>query len=442
MGRGRATRRQFLSGTAAASAGALGFPYIVPASALGKEGNVAPSNRLVLGAIGTGGMGTGDMKRLMSDPGVQCVAVCDVETAHRDRARNEVNKKYGNNDCATYGDFRELVARDDIDMVNVGTPDHWHALASIAAANAGKDIYCQKPLANSIPEGRAICEAVKRNDVILQTGSQERSGGGARFAAELVRNGRIGKLHTIRITLPCNQGHHKEVYETRSGPPPLAPTPEGLDYDMWLGHTPKQPYSPWRCHFHWRFILAYGGGEMTDRGAHVIDLAGLGNDSDHTGPIEFRAKGQCPKTGIYDTFYDYEFECTYANGVKMVGRSGGERGIRFEGDKGWVFIKIHGGTLSAEPASLLKEKIGEDEIHLGRSHGGHYMNFLNAVRNHEQPIATAEIGHRTASLCHLINLALVTGKTLEWDPQNEQITNDDQANKLVVRPTRNLWRLI
>ena len=442
MGHNKASRRQFLKTTAAAaSVVSFGFPYIVPASALGKDGNTAPSNRLVLGAIGTGGKGTGNMAALMGGKDVQCVAVCDVDAGHRNRARDGVNKKNGNNDCATYVDYRELVARDDIDMVCIGTPDHWHAIPTIAAANVGKHIYCEKPLANSIAEGRAMVNAVKRNNIKLQTGSHERSHSSGRHAMELVRNGRIGKLHTIRVNLPCDQGHHKEVYENRRGPAPLEATPEGLDYNQWLGHTPSQPYSPWRCHFHWRFILAYGGGEMTDRGAHVADLAGPAMGTDDTGPIEIAAKGKRHSDSIYDTFYEYDFECTYANGVKMIGQSSGERGIKFEGEDGWIFIGIHGCRLKASDDKILHQELDPDEIHLGRS-PGHHQNFLDAVRFDEEPIAPAEAGHRTASLCHLINIAMVTGKTLKWDPENEVITNDATANGMISRPARDIWRLI
>lgn len=438
MASSKSTRRTLLK-KASAAAGAITFPYFVPSASLGKGGAIAPSNRLVLGAIGTGGQGRGNMNRLMGIEGVQCIAVCDVDAAHRLQARDEVNGKYGNQDCRMYDDFRELLAREETDIICVGTPDHWHGLISVAALEAGNDVYCEKPLTNSIPEGRAVVEASRRNQRILQTGSQERSGGNARFACELVRNGRIGKLHTIRINLPCDDGHHKEVLK-RSGPQPVVPAPESLDYNMWLGHTPEAYYTPNRVHFWWRFILAYGGGEMTDRGAHVIDIGQLGNGTDDTGPIEIKADGKLRATGIYDTFFEYDFECTYANGVKMIGSSNGPRGLRFEGDDGWIFIHIHGGSLEAEPASLLDEKIGEDDIHLGRS-PGHHQNFIECVRSRRQPVAQAETGHRTASLCHLLNIAMLTGRKLKWNPNLELFENDDEANALLRPKMRPPWHL-
>ncbi len=432
------TRRHLLKQASTAAAGAMTFPYFVPSSALGKDGAVAPSNRLILGAIGTGGKGTDNMRRLMNIEGVHCIAVCDVDAEHRRRASHVVNEKNGNADCRMYNDFREMLEREDTDIVCVGTPDHWHALASIAAVEAGNDVYCEKPLTNSIPEGRALVEACRRNKRILQCGSQERSGSDARFACELVRNGYIGKLHTIRINLPCDDGHHRDVLK-RSGPQPIVPVPERLDYNLWLGHTAAVPYTPLRTHFWWRFILAYGGGEMTDRGAHVIDIGQLGNGTDDTGPVDVQANGKLRATGIYDTFFEYDFECTYANGVKMIGSSSGKRGLKFEGDKGSIFIHIHGGKLEADPASLLEEKIGDSEIHLGRS-PGHHKNFIASVRSRRQPVAHAEIGHRTASLCHLLNIAMLTGRKLKWNPMIEQFENDEGANDLLwpkMRPPFN-----
>jgi predicted dehydrogenase len=409
------------------------FPYIIPSSALGKDDMVAPSNRIVMGCIGTGGMGTHDMNTFLRSSEVQVIAVCDVDTEHRESARSIVNEKYGNKDCAAYNDFRQLLAHDEIDAVTVCTPDHWHGLISMAAAKAGKDIYCEKPLVNTIAEGRAVCDAVKRYGRILQTGSHERSNDSVRFACELIRNGRIGKLHTIRINLPVDN-------QIAIGPQPTMPIPEGFDYDMWLGHTPWAAYTQRRCHFWWRFILDYGGGEMTDRGAHIIDLAQLGNNTDDTGPIEIVSEGKAPRDGLFDAFDEYKFECKYDNGVRMIGQSSGVRGLKFEGSDGWIFIHIHGGLLEAEPKSLLQETIGPNEIHLGRS-PNHHRGFLNAVKSRIQPFAPAEVGHRTATICHLLNIAMLTGRKLKWDPEHEQIIGDCEANSMLARPMRGPWHL-
>ncbi len=442
MARHKTTRRQFLTRTASLSAGAMTFPYFVRASALGKEGAKAPNSRIVMGVIGTGGMGRGNMKSFMDLGGVQMVAVCDVDASHRKQAADEVNKKYNNKDCKQFNDFRELLAIKDIDAVVVATPDHWHALASIAAANAGKDIYCEKPLANSVGEGRAICEAVKKNDVVLQCGSHERSGSNARFAAELVRNGKIGELKTVRINLPCDENHHKKAQEIARATQPEMPVPEGFDYDFWLGHTPKVYYTEKRCHFNWRFNLSYGGGEMTDRGAHVIDLAQMGMGMDDTGPVEIKAKGTRVENGFFNVFWDFEFENVYANGVRMIGQSKGARGVKFEGTEGWIFVHVHGAKLEANPASLIvapETSWGDMDVCLGRT-TGHRQNFLDAVRTRKQPFATAEIGHRTGSICHLNNIAMVTGKGFKWDPQAEK-ADSDEINKLLTPQMRAPWKL-
>lgn len=432
------TRREFLK-TSTVAAAAIAAPYYVPATALG-FGRAAPSERIVMGCIGTRGQGRGIMGAFMNQDDVQVVGVCDVDTRELKTAVEQVNMKYGNQDCKEYGDFRELVARDDIDAVTVTTPDHWHALCSVAAANAGKHIYCEKPLANSIGEGRAIADAVKKNNVKLQTGSQERSGENARFAAELVRNGRIGKLHTIRINLPDDDGHHQKAKALKTVPPPQ-PVPEGFDYDFWLGHTPKVPYTEARCHFMWRFILAYGGGEMTDRGAHVIDLAQLAAGFDDTGPVEIEATGVQTPGSLYDTFWGYQFTNKFANGVTMIGEAKGPRGLRLEGDDGWIFIHVHGQKLEASAPKLLENRDTKDfKIQLGRS-PGHQRDLIEAIKTGRDPVATAEIGHRTASVCHLNNIAMRLGRKLKWDPEKEQFLDDSEANSLITPQMRAPWKL-
>jgi predicted dehydrogenase len=431
------TRRQFLSQAAASTAG-LAVPLFVPASALGRAGKAAASERITLGVIGTGGRGRSLIGAFLSQKDAQVVAVCDVDAGHRKQGQELVRKRSGARDCAAYNDFRKLLEHKGLDAVVVSTPDHWHALAAVAAANAGKDVYCEKPLANSVGEGRAICEAVRKNKRVLQTGSHERSGGNARFACELVRNGRLGKLHTIRINLPCTDGHHRTARNT--GKVTYTAPPEGFDYDFWLGHTPKVPYTEKRCHFWWRFILAYGGGEMTDRGAHVIDLAQLGAGTDDTGPVEIEAKGVRGKSDLYDAFWDYQFTNTYASGVKMIGGTSGPRGVKFEGSDGWVFIHVHGGKLEASAPELLKEKADGFKVKLGRS-PGHQRNFLDGVKSREQPVAPAEAGHRTASVCHLNNIAMLLGRKLKWDPKAERFVGDDEANKLLMPRMRAPWKL-
>jgi predicted dehydrogenase len=434
--RNQHSRRKFLQGTAAAlGAGALGFPAIVPSSALGKDGAVAPSNRIVMGGIGTGGRGGNHLDTFTSMKDVQMVACCDADAGHLANGVGAVNEKYGNTDCAGFKDLNEMLANKEIDAVFVATPDHWHALSAVAAFNAGKDVYCEKPLANSIYEGRKIIEAMEKNKRILQTGSQERSGNNARYAAELVRSGGIGKLHTITVNLPDDDGHLAKL-RAYQGIPKGVPVPENLDWDRWLGRAPMVDYHPDRCHFSWRFILEHGGGEMTDRGAHVIDIGQLGNGTDDTGPVEIEGKGRQIPNCLYDAFWSYTFEMKYANGVRLLGSTAKPRGVKFEGTDGWIFVHIHGQRLEASKPELLdqaaqQKKFGSQWASVGRSKKGHWGDFIEACKTRQQPLAGGEIGHRTASLCHLANIAFRLGRKLKWDPAAEQFVGDDEANKWV-----------
>jgi len=431
-------RRDFIK-TVSSVAAVAGFPTIVSGSALGLNGSVAPSNRIVMGCIGVGGQGTFNMKAFLSETDAQVVAVCDVDKDHLEKARLAVNERYANQDCKAYTDFGEVLARSNIDAVTVCTPDHWHGLISIAAAKAGKDIYCEKPLTNTIAEGRALYDTVQRYGRVLQTGSHERSRPNARYACELVRNGRIGKLHTIWVNLPCTDPHHIEIVKD-VGPHPPEPVPDVFDYNFWLGHTPWYPYTPKRCHFRWRFILEYGGGEMTDRGAHVIDLAQLGNGTDDTVPIELDARGEAPPGDLYNAFFNYKFECKYANGVRMIGTTNTPRGVKFEGTDGWIFIHVHGGNLEAEPKSLLREQVGPDEIQLGRS-PGHHRDFLNSVITRRKPMAPVEVGYHSAVICHLLNISMQLGRKVKWDPEKDEIVGDQTAQAKLYRAMRGPWHL-
>jgi predicted dehydrogenase len=449
-------RREFVKGVGGAVAAGIGIPFVLTSFAHGEGGTTSPSDRITFGCIGTGGQGTHDMNAFMQIPNVQVVAVCDIDREYanddgerfgREPSRALVDGHYAKKSpagaykgCTAYSDFRDLLARGDIDAVTVCTPDHWHGTISAAAARAGKDIYCEKPLVNTIAEGKAVRDVVGRYKRILQTGSHERSNDSVRFACELVRNGRIGKLHTITVNMPNNDPHHLQIMRTNQ-PQPVMPVPEGLDYDMWLGPTPEADYTKRRSHFWWRFILDYGGGEMTDRGAHIIDLAQFMNDADTTGPVEISGAGKiAPGGGLFNAFMEYSFECRYANGVRLVGTCNEPRGLKIEGSDGWIFINIHGGRLEASSKSLLREQIGPDEIHVGRSRS-HHQNFIDAVRTRQQPFASVEVGHRTATICHLVNIAMLTGRKLKWGPEKEVIVGDDEANRMLSRPMRSPWHL-
>jgi len=409
------SRRQFLKGSVAA---AIGLPTIVPASVFGAN---PPSDRITVGCIGVGGKGSGNMRAFNGNPGAQVVAVCDVDADHRERARRSV----GLSGEACYNDFRVLLARDDIDAVSVATPDHWHVPVSIAAVRAGKDVYCEKPLTLTIAEGRALANEVKRYGRVFQTGSQQRSGSEFRKGCELVVNGRIGKLHTIRVGIP---GNNKKCEPTWTP----EPVPDGFDYDLWLGPAPWEPYHHQRCHYQFRFILDYSGGQVTNWGAHHLDIAQWGNQADDTGPVEIVGKGEFPKTGLFTTSTKVDVEYTYANGVKMYLKTGGG-GTRFEGTEGWVYVNR--GKIDAEPKSILSSVIGPNEIHLYESRN-HMQNFLDCVKSRKDPICNAEIGHRSSTVCHLANIAMLLDRPIKWDPQKEQFPGDDEAQRMTWRPRR------
>jgi predicted dehydrogenase len=424
----RRTRREFLRTTAAAVAA----PYVLTSSALGAGHRPAASNRIAIGVIGTGGQGGSHVRILVRQPDVQVVAVCDVDRDHREKAQASIANR---NDCAAYNDFREILARPDIDAVLIAAPDHWHGLMSAWAAEAGKDIYCEKPMASTIGDGRAAADAVRRYGRVFQTGSQERSGE-ARLGCELVRNGRIGKLHTIRTFLPM-----EPHCLAPQGDAPGMPVPDGFDYDMWLGPVPWAPYTQKRCPFNFRWILDYSDGELTDRGAHVNDIALWGAGPLLTGPVEIVAtEGQFRQDTLWNVPIHFHIEYTYASGLRIICESSGRRGIRFEGADGWIFVEIHGGQLTAEPASILRDPVGPKDIQLHRSKG-HHQDWLDAIRTRGETVAPAEDGHRTASFCHLGLIALQTGRKLTWDLQRERFVDDEEANRMIHRPKREPWRI-
>jgi len=426
------SRRDFLRTSAAATAG-LVAPCFVPASSLGRDGAAAPSERIAVGMIGTGGMGAGHLDWLSQQPDLEVVAVCDVDAAHLAKAKELVVTKSGKIGCATVHDFRELVARPDIDTVFVVTPDHWHALASLAAIRAGKDVYCEKPLTNSIGEGRTLCNAVKEHGRVMQCGSHERSNPNVLRACEIVRSGRLGEIRTVRVFLPCDDPHHQQARGRQLVP---AQVPDGFDFDFWLGPTPQVPYAENSTHFWWRFNLNYGGGEMTDRGAHIIDLAQMALELDATGPVEISARGTQMTGGLYNVFLDFELENTYANGLKLIGEKSGPRGIRFEGTEGTLFVHIHGGKLEANPPNLLNGIAVPD---YAEGMVPHRQDFFTAVRTRGTTRAGAEAAHRTASICHVNNIAMRLGRDLNWDPIAEKFIDDDEANGLLMPAMRAPW---
>jgi len=428
-------RRGFLKRVTVASAAAVGFPYVIPSSAWGAAGHAAPSNRITLGCIGMGKMMGGHVGSFLARRHVQMLAVCDCESIRRGIQQKRVDDHYAERDgkgsyhgCAAYADFRELAARDDIDAVVIATPDHWHALTAIACLKSGKDVYCEKPMSLTINEGKAMVEATRRYGRVFQTGSQQRSERGFRVACELVRNGRIGDVHTVHVNV--------------GGPPiechlPAEPVPEGLDWDMWLGPAPWRPYNsdiaPGLDFGGWpnfRAYRDYSGGSMTDWGAHHFDIAQWGLGMDGSGPVEIY-----PPDGNEYERLTYK----YRNGVTMYhGGGSGRAGVEFIGTDGRVMVNR--GYLETDPPSLLDEPLGPGDIHLYESRG-HHDDWLDAIRTRSRPICDVEIGYRSVSVCHLGNIAYWLKRPLRWDPEAEQFVNDEDANRLLQRSMRSPWRL-
>lgn len=427
-------RRDFLK----ASVGAVGFPYLIPSSALGKSGTVAPSNRIVMGAIGTGSMGTGDLNGFLSKSDVQMVAVCDVDTNHSGNAKKLVDAKYGNKNCDVYGDYRDLIARGDLDAVMHALPDHWHGIVSVACARAGLDIHGQKPLARTVRGGRAICDAVGRYGRIWQTGSWQRSVSNFHKAAELVNAGVIGDVKYCEVGLP-NGGS--------SGILPVTKVPANLNYDMWLGPAPWREFVALQgdsVHWNWRWVMDYSGGQLTDWAGHHIDIAHWGLGLDKAGPVSItEAKGEYPTEGTYDVPYAYKFKNTYANGVVMVVANAAQQphgqGTSWYGDNGqWIHVSRAG--LKASSPDILKTVLGPGDKRLYKSND-HLQNFLDCVKSRKETITPVETAHRSISAALLGEIAMLTGKDLEWDPVKELFTNDESANRYLSRPMRSPWHL-
>lgn len=473
---GAITRRKLLRDAACTAAAICGAPTIVPSSVFGA---LAPSNRINVAFIGLGTQSTALVPNFLKQPDVQAVAVCDVNTdsrgygyrkgggfkggklrGGRKPGQDRVNAYYAEKTgvgtyrgCDAYNDFRDVLARDDVDAVVLAVPDHWHSTMTVLAAKAGKDIYCEKPLSLTVADGRQMVEAVRKYKRVLQTGSMYRSRPFSRFACELIRNGRIGKV--TRVLTKMEPG--------RKGPGPgwqPMPVLEGLDYDLWLGPAPEAPYHEDRCLYGFRFIRDYSGGQTTNFGAHNFGIVQWALDADNSGPVEFEDQGTTfPEPGdLYNAPIEANFRARYANGVELICQTK-DLGFtqRYEGTEGWIEIVDAGPNpgLKVFPESLKTTTFGPNEVHLPASvpsrplildgrqvkyvFDDHARNFLDCIKSRHDPVEPVEAGHRTASLCHLANIAMRLRRKIRWDPEKEEIIGDSEASQMLSRPIRPQW---
>lgn len=442
------TRRDFLKGAAIA-----GFPTIVPSRVFGAS---APGNMIQVAQIGCGRIARSSefVGVLKNSDVARYVAVCDLDTVRVADGKQTLEaayaKKFGAGKYAaikTYGDYREMLQDKSIDAVCISTPDHWHAQPAMEAALAGKDVYLQKPASLTILEGRQMADVVKQTGRILQLGSQQRSDIAFRYATELVRNGRIGKLSEIFIGLPVDPAGEVE---------PEMPVPSNLNYDMWLGSTPMVYYTEKRAHPQsdnlrvrydrpgWLRCEQFGAGMITGWGAHHIDIAHWAMDVEYSGPVEIEAIAQFPKKGLWDVHGPYHVSMKYANGVTVYISEKYPNGLRFIGENGWIWVTrgryqegVRNKTLNASDPKILTSGIGPDEIHLHKSpNNDHHLDWLTSVRTRKEPAAPAEAGHRSCTACLLAHAAMKLQRPLKWDPAKERFVNDEEANGLLRRPQR------
>lgn len=439
-------RRKFLKTASAMAAGAIGFPYIVSSSALGKAGKIAPSNRICVGVIGVGEQGNYVLGNFLNQDDTQVIAVCDVDKGRREGTAQRVDQYYQKKGCAAYNDFRKLLGREDIDAVLIATPDHWHVLCATVAARAGKDMYMEKPLGLNVAEGQALQAAVNRYGTVFQFGTQQRSDIQFRRACELVRNGRIGKLHTINVWAPGS---------IAGGSTKPAPEPDGLDYDMWLGPAPFRQYTQDRCASKWEkkfwwFNSDYCLGWISGWGIHPVDIALWGAAGLLTGPIEVEGTGIFPSEGLCDTATYWNVKLNYASGVTMNFLSDPppkewsnqytkiiDHGTAFEGTEGWVHVNRNEVNVSDESMKLSDST---NDIKLYES-TNHTRNFLDCVKSRAKPICPVDQAHQADVVCQISDIAIRLKRKLKWDMKKEMFIGDDIANRMLSGAMRSPWSL-
>lgn len=437
LDRARCTRRQALKRIGAAAA----VPLVVPSTLFGAD---APSNRIVVGMIGMGRQAKyANLGPFLESAHTRVAAVCDVDAWRLDNAKADVDKHYGNTDCAAYRDWRELLARTDIDAVMISTPDHWHVPIALAAVRAGKHVNCEKPLTLSVAEGRILADAARERGVVFRTDTECRSNGHMRHAADLVRNGYLGRIHRVEAIVPAG--------DIAGGNPAPMPVPEELDYQMWLGPAAEAPYTADRVHPRkdygrggWMRCRATCEGMITNWGTHLLDVAQLAHNTERTGPIEVEATGEypAPDSGLWNVLLHFKAQFRFADGVVLDYATGEAPYVRFEGEAGWVQSTwFPGGNLkegfAAGSEALLNATLKDSDTPVPQR--GDKEDFINAMRTGESVMADAEIGHRTCSMGQIAHIAIQVGRKLAWDPEIERFNGDDAANALLERPMRGDW---
>ncbi len=447
-------RRDFLKHSSAVLTGTLLLPTIVPSTVLGKN---APGNKINIAQIGFGRIAmTHDLPETLRFDQARIIAVADLDSNRVQQGKQFIENLYSQKtgsknavEVKTYSDYHEMLLRKDIDAVMISTPDHWHAQPAIEAVLAGKDVYLQKPTSLTIAEGRLLANVVKQKGTILQMGTQQRAMPQFRIAAELVRNGRIGKLHTVKIGLPGDP----------SGPEATEmPVPKNLNYEMWLGSTPDVFYTEMRVHPQnsltdrpgWLRCEQFGSGMITGWGQHHFDSAAWGMDTEYTGPISINGMAQFPKSGLWNVHGEFLAVAEYLNGITMITSGGFPNGIRYEGSEGWIFVtRADYSATASDPVSksnsskaldasdlrILNSVIKENEIHLYQTDNQH-GNWLDCIRSRKAPISPAEMGHRACSVCLITHISMKLGRKLQWNPETETFVNDEEANKMLSRSQR------
>ena len=432
-------RREFFKKVGVgAAAGTVMFPWVVPSAVLGTGANIAPSERVTLGCIGVGGRGGFNTRSLLHH-GAQITAVCDVNGDRRQAKKHTIENFYANRDgkskyqgCTAYNDFRELIAREDIDAVMIATPDHWHVPIALEAVKKGKDIYVEKPLGMTIAECRVLRDTVKRYRVVFQHGTEQRAMAHFRWVCELIRNGRIGELKTVQVGAPGGNRTHNHKPE---------PVPAGLDYEMWLGPAPRQPFTSTCClrNGHWFISDFAASGFIAGWGIHYMDIVQWALDADQSGPVEIEGRAVFPQDGLFDTPLTWSIDYLYANGVRVnfTDQTQNRHGIRFEGTAGWIQI-ARNGIEGMQPHSLYHSVIRPNEVHLYETDSDD-KDFLQAVRTRGRTCSPIDAAHRSTSVCFLGNIACLLNRKLRWDPVAERFANDTEANRMLTGTMRRPW---